>query len=104
MYYYSNGSPNKLAGLYRGPLIIVTIERLDIITDLITNIVMKVHTSRLRLPNQHGYRTVLTAVDLDEFYVEKLLIMWNWVWIQRNRSLRFVGYEPEDDTWSTVKD
>ena len=48
---YPNRPPNMLAGLYRSPLIIVAIERLDIITvkDLISNKVMKVHTSRLRL-------------------------------------------------------
>jgi len=47
---YPNRLPNKLAGLNRGPLVVVTIERPDIITakDLISNKVMKVHTSRLR--------------------------------------------------------
>ena len=38
-------------------------------------------------------------MDLDEFYVEKLLTMWNWDQIQRNGNFEFVGYEPEDDTW-----
>ena len=77
---YPNRPPNKLAGLYRGPLIIVAIERPDIITvkDLISNKVMKVHTSRLRLfrhPANMGTEEIsaLAAVDLDEFYVEKIV-------------------------------
>ena len=91
-----NRPPNKLAGLYRDPLIIVAIERPDIITvkDLISNKVMKVHTSRLRLfrhPANMGIEEIsaLAAVDLDEFYdgenvkhVEK---------IQRNGDFEFVG-------------
>jgi len=48
---YPNRHPNQLAGLYRGPLIIVAIERPSIITvkDLISNKAIKVHASRLRL-------------------------------------------------------
>ena len=71
---YPNRPPNKLAGLYRGPLVIVAIERPDIITvkDLISNKVMKVHTSRLRLFRHSANMGISaqTAVDLDEFYVE----------------------------------
>ena len=58
-------------------MIIVAIERPDIIKvkDLISNKVMKVHTSRLRLfrhPTNMGIEEIsaLVAVDLDEFYVE----------------------------------
>ena len=49
-----NRPPNKLAGFNRGLLVIVAIDRLDIITvtDLISNKVMKVHTSRLRQPTR----------------------------------------------------
>ena len=58
-------------------MVIVAIERPDIITvkDLISNKVMKVHTSRLclfRHPTNMGIEEIseLVAVDLDEFYVE----------------------------------
>jgi len=75
---YPNRPPNKLAGHYRGPLAIVVIERHDIITvkHLISNKVMKVHNIRLRPfinPTNIGKEeiTSLTAVDLEEFYVEK---------------------------------
>ena len=77
MLQYPNRPPNKLAGLYRGPLVIVAIERPDIITvkDLISKKVRKEHTSRLRLfrhPANMGIEEIaaLAAVDLDEFYVK----------------------------------
>ena len=66
----------------------MAIKRPDIITveDSISNKVMKVHTSRILLfrhPTNIGLIhtrdieeiTALLAADLDEFYVEKLLIM-----------------------------
>ena len=48
---YPNHPPNKLTGLYRDPLIIVDVERPDVITveDIILNKVIKVHTIRLHL-------------------------------------------------------
>ena len=72
---YPNRPPNKLTGLNRGPLIIVAIELPA--KDIISNKVMKVHTSRLRLfrhPVNMGVEEVSSsaAVDLDEFFVEKL--------------------------------
>ena len=58
----------------------MAIERLDITTvkDLISNKVMKVHTSRLGLfrhPTKMGFEEIieLAAVDLDYFYVEKIV-------------------------------
>ena len=77
----------------------MAIEHPDIITvkDLISNKVMKVyHTSRLRLfrhPANMGIEEIaaLAAVDLDEFYVEILLIMWNWEKTRRNGDFKFVG-------------
>ena len=87
--HYPNRPTKKSASLYRGPLIIVAIKRPDIITveDLISNKVIQVHTSRILLfrhPNNIGFIhtrdieeiTALSAADLDDFYVEKLLIMW----------------------------
>jgi hypothetical protein len=97
-------------------LVIVAIERPDIISvkDLVTNKVMKVHTSRLRLfrhPANMGIEEIsaLAAVDLDEFYVEKII---NHVELGKDPKkwrfrVRWQGYEPEDDTWlewSAVKD
>jgi hypothetical protein len=47
---YPNRPPNELAGLYRGPLVIESIVRPDLIKvrDLLSNSISLVHTSRLR--------------------------------------------------------
>jgi hypothetical protein len=113
---YPNRPPNKLAGLYRGPLVIVAIDRPDLIKvrDLITDKVSLVHTSRLR-PFRHPTNmtlqevTDLASVDMDEFFVEKIITHVGTTkdfkkWSFR---VRWLGYEPEDDTWlkwSAVKD
>jgi hypothetical protein len=77
---YPSRPPNKLAGLYRGPLVITAIDRPDMITvkDLISNKESVVHTSRLRVfrhPTEFTLQEAiaLAAVDLDEFYVEKIV-------------------------------
>jgi hypothetical protein len=113
---YPTRPPNKLAGLYRGPLVIHAIDRPDLIKvrDLITNKISLVHTSRLR-PFRHpktmtlAEATALAAVDMDEFYVEKIVA------VEKNGKnkkkwrfqIRWLGYEPSDDTWvgwDAVKD
>jgi hypothetical protein len=112
---YPNRPPNKLAGLYRGPLVITSIDRPDLIRvkDLITNRESLVHTSRLRVfrhPKEMtlAEATALAAVDLDEFYVEGIVQhegsgnnpkKWKY-------KVRWLGYEEGDDTWlpySSVK-
>jgi hypothetical protein len=77
---YPNKPPDKLSGLYRGPMEIISVDRPDIIKvrDLTTDKVSSVHTSRLR-PFRHPAEMtkeeieVLSAVDLDEYYVEKIV-------------------------------
>jgi len=50
---YPNRLPNKLAGMYRGPMVI-SIDRLDLVKvrDIITNKESMVHANRLR-PFKH---------------------------------------------------
>jgi hypothetical protein len=113
---YPNRPPNKLAGLYRGPMIRVGIDRPDLIKvrDLISNQISLVHVSRLRPFRHPTDMTIeeamnLAAVDLDEFHVEKIVTHSGGgkdpkKWTFR---VRWVGYEEGDDTWlpwSAVKD
>ena len=77
---YPNRPPNKLAGMYRGPMVITVMDRPDLVKveDLITNRESLVHASRLR-PFKHlkdmsaEKIESLVAADLDEFYVEKVI-------------------------------
>jgi hypothetical protein len=113
---YPSRPPNKLAGLYRGPLVITAVSRPDLITvkDLITNKESVVHASRLRVfrhPTNMTLREMqeLASVDLNEYYVEKIVNHFGtskdpkkWTYV-----VRWLGYEPGDDTclpWSSVKD
>jgi hypothetical protein len=97
-------------------MVITAIDRPDLIKvrDLISNKVSEVHTSRLRVFRHPAEMTLqeatsLAAVDLDEFYVQEIVEhegsskdvkKWRF-------KIRWLGYEPEDDTWlpwSSVKD
>jgi hypothetical protein len=113
---YPSRPPNKLAGLYRGPLVTTAIDRPDMITvkDLISNKESVVHTSRLRVfrhPTEFTLQEAiaLAAVDLDEFYVEKIV---RHVEMGKNPKkwkylVRWLGYEEGDDSWldwTAVKD
>jgi len=51
---YPNRPPNKLAGMYRGPMVITAIDHPDLVKvrDLITNKESMVHANRLR-PFKH---------------------------------------------------
>ena len=77
---YPNKPIDKLSGLYRGPMEIIAIDRPDIIKvrDLTTDKFSSVHTSRLR-PFRHPTEMtkeeieVLSAVDLDEYCVDKIV-------------------------------
>jgi hypothetical protein len=113
---YPNRPPNKLAGLYRGPLVIEGIVRPDLIKvrDLLSNAISLVHTSRLR-PFRHPANMTLeeaialAAADMDEFFVEKIIRhagpgnnpkRWKYL-------VRWLGYEEGDDqwlSWAAVKD
>ena len=107
---YPSRQPNKPAGLYRDPMIITSIDRPDFIQvmDLITNKLSMVHTSRLRVFRPKEMTTeeaaALAAMDLDEFYVERIvdhegeskdLKKWKF-------RARWLENEPEDDQmeWS----
>ena len=77
---YPSHPPTKHAGLYRGPMIISSIYRPDIIQviDLITNKLSMVYTSRLRVFRHPKEMTTeeaaaLAATDLDEFHVESIV-------------------------------
>ena len=110
---YPSRPPDKLSGLYRGPLEIVAIDRPDIIKvkDLTTNKISSVHTSRLRIFRHPTEMTreeieVLASIDLDEYYVDKIVgheekgkNPKNWKF-----KVRWVGYEPEEDTWLKTHD
>jgi hypothetical protein len=113
---YPKQPPNKLSGLYRGPMVITAIERPDImkVRDLLSNKIMSVHTSRVK-PFRHPKEfnlddaIALAMVDLDEFHVESIVDhegtgkdpkRWKY-------RVRWTGYEPEEDTWlpwSSVKE
>jgi hypothetical protein len=77
---YPSRPPNKLAGLYRGPMVISAIDRPDLIRvrDLITDKTSLVHTSRL-VPYRHPADMTeeeareLAAADMDEFFVEEII-------------------------------
>jgi hypothetical protein len=113
---YPTRPPNKLAGLYRGPMVIHAIDRPDLIQvrDLTDNKISLVHASRLKVFRHPAEMTeeeaaALAAVDMDEFYVESIIDhtgsgrdpkKWSY-------RVRWAGYEPEDDSWlpwKSVKD
>ena len=113
---YPNRHPNKLAGMYRGSMVITVMDRPDLVKvkDLITNRKSLVHASRLRPfkhPKDMSAEKIesLVAEDLDEFYVEKII---GHTGTGKNPKrwkfrVRWRDYEPEDDTmldWAAVKD
>ena len=113
---YPNRPPNKLAGMYRGPMVITSIDLPDLIKvrDLVTNKESMVHANRIcpfKHPKSMPKKKIetLAATDLDEFDAEKNIghsgtgknpKKWKF-------RVRWLGYEPEDDTmldWAPVKD
>jgi putative transposase len=108
--------PSKLAGLYRGPMVIHNKVRKDIyeVLDLISNKVSQVHLSRLHalvLPPDATREDMLhlAGIDHDEFIVEAIVDHRGNPKKKKNMEflIRWKGYEPADDTWepySTVKD
>ena len=77
---YPNRPPNKLAGMYRGPMVTTVVDHPDliIVKDLSTNRESLVHASRL-IPFTHPKDMStekiesLVAADWDEFHVEKII-------------------------------
>ena len=109
---YPNRPPNKLAGMYRGPMVITVMDRPDLVKvkDLITNRESLVHAIRLRPfkhPKDMSEKIGSLVADLDEFYVEKVIGRTGKnpkIWKFR---VRWRRYEPEDDTmldWAAVTD
>ena len=95
---YPSRPPNKLAGLYRGPMITTSIDRSEIIQvrDLITNKLSMVHTNRLRVFRHPKKMTMeedaaLAATDLDEFHVESIVEVRERT--PRNGNLGFAGLD-----------
>jgi len=72
---YPSRPPDKLSGLYRGPLEIVAIDRPDIIKvkDLTTNKISSVHTSRLRI---FRHPTEMTREEIEVLASIWMNIMW----------------------------
>ena len=99
---------DKLSGLYRGPIEIISIDRPDIfkVRNLMTDEVSSVYTSRLR-PFRHPTEMtkevikVLSAIDLDEYYVDKIMAHEEKGWNPKNWKfkVKWIGYETEDDSW-----
>ena len=113
---YPSRPPNKLAGLYRGPLVVHRKLRGDIyeVLDLITDRIYQVHVSRmhaLSLPSSVDRDDLLRIAGLDhhEFIVEAII---DHRGDGRNKKdleflVRWQGFEPGDDTWesyTTLKD
>jgi hypothetical protein len=113
---YPSRPPTKLAGLYRGPMIIHKKIRKDIyeVLDLITNKVSQVHLSRLHKLVVSSETTPaellrIAGVDHNEYVVEAIVAHRGNV--KKKNQLEFLvrwaGYEPADDTWepyAAVKD
>jgi hypothetical protein len=113
---YPSRPPNKLAGLYRGPLIVLAKERDDILDllDLVTNKRIQIHIDRLvpfeTSPDVTPAQLVeLAGIDVDEFVVDHIVDHRengrqhrHWEFL-----VRWQGYEPGEDSWlpwNDVKD
>jgi hypothetical protein len=110
---YPERPPDKLSGLYRGPLVITAMERQDIVKvlDLVTNKTMDVHLDRLKKYHHSAEATPaevleVAAADKEEYVVEKIVDHReegrkpkNWMF-----RVRWHGYEPSEDTWLPWKE
>jgi len=102
---YPNRTPNKLAGMYRGPMAITVMDcpNLVKVKDLITNRESFVHASRLR-PFKHPKDTSaeeiesLVAVDLMSFTWKKLSGILVRERILNDGNFEFVGVDTSRKT------
>jgi hypothetical protein len=109
---YPNRPPSKLSSLYRGPMIIESREREDLfhVLDLVSNKVYPVHVSRLKkLVVPAGFTREqlkdLALNDHQEFKVDHIV---DHRGDPRRKAgmeflVRWLGYEPEDDTWEPYR-
>jgi len=113
---YPSRPPSKLAGLYRGPMVVNRRLRQDLyeVRDLITDRLSDVHISRmlaLNVPDDASREDILRLAGLDHGeYVVDSIVDHRRVG-SRKYDLEFLvrwqGYEPSEDTWETytnVKD
>jgi hypothetical protein len=110
---YPARPPNKLSGLYRGPLIVLAKERDDILDllDLVTNKRIQVHVERLvpfeTSPDVTPAQLVeLAGIDVDEFVVDHIIDHRengrqhrHWEFL-----VRWQAYEPSEDSWLPWRD
>jgi hypothetical protein len=113
---YPSRPPSKLAGLYRGPLMVHRKLHADIyeVMDLISNKIYQVHISRmhaLNLPLNIDQQEILriAGIDHSEYVVESIIDHKGNPRKKKDMQflIRWKGYEPNDDTWesfATVKD
>jgi len=109
---YPSRPPTKLAGLYRGPLIIHRQLHPDIyeVLDLITDRIYEVHVSRMHLltvSSSVDRMDVLRLAGLDhhELVVDSI-VDHRGNPRRRNRMeflVRWKGFEPADDTWESYQ-
>ena len=110
---YPSRPPTKLSAMYRGPLIVLERKRDDMfqLQDLISEKVLTVHVSRLRLfvvPDNAEARDILAlaAVDAGEELVEMIV---DHRGDPRKKAkmefkIRFQGFDPSEDQWIPWRD
>lgn len=105
---YPSRPPDKLAGIYRGPMVVVAKERDDIVEvlDLVSNHTMHKHIDRVvhfeLEPNMTREDVLaIAAVDSDNYIVDHIVDhrqhgtnIRKWEFL-----VRWEGYEPAEDTW-----
>jgi hypothetical protein len=105
---YPSRPPSKLAGLYRGPMMIHRKIRKDLyeVLDLITNKVSQVHHSRIHalvVPPDATPEDILrlAGIDHDEYLVDSIIDHRGNPKKKKQMEflVRWQGYEPSDDTW-----